>query len=138
MRKDSKSSKEEKMTIDEVTALYSKFNKEEKEAKECADKYKKMIVEYAEKNRNAFNGKVLELNNGISVECRERLVETFEKESITHEWLGSVIDEGFGDIVEVKFKTKNILSSKSKALTSLLREIGYDIEQKETLAVCAK
>jgi len=138
-----KTSKKEKpsevtaLTIDELTALYVQFNNKMKEAKANADRYKAQLLDFAQANRDEFNGNVLTLPNGVKIESRAQLKAEFAKEKVTLKWLEQLIDEGFGELIEVKFTDKEIAASKSPVLNQLMGHIHYSPEIKEILAVKA-
>lgn len=130
-------SKHLELTIDELTALYAQFNDKMKEAKINVDRYKAMLLTYAQENDSQFEGNLLTLPNGIKIERRSQLKAEFVKEKVTLKWLEQLIDEGFGELVEVKFADKSIASSKSATLCQLMGHIDYSAEIKEILAVKA-
>lgn len=125
------------LTIDELTALYQQFNDKMKEAKANVDRYKALLVTYAQENGDQFKGNLLTLPNGIKIERRSQFKAEFAKEKVTLKWLEQLIDEGFGELVEVKFADKNIATSKSTTLSQLMGYIDYSAEIKEILAVKA-
>jgi hypothetical protein len=125
------------LTIDELTALYVQFNDKMKEAKANVDRYKALLVAYAQENGDQFKGNLLTLSNGIKIERRTQLKAEFAKEKVTLKWLEQLIDEGFGEFVEVKFADKDVAASKSAALNQLMGCINYSAEIKEILAVKA-
>ncbi len=125
------------LTIDELTALYVQFNSKMKEAKANVDRYKALLVAYAQENEDQFNGSLLTLSNGVKIERRLQLKAEFAKEKVTLKWLEQLIDEGFGELVEVKFADKEVASSKSTPLSQLMGHIDYSAEIKEILAVKA-
>lgn len=125
------------LSIDELTALYVQFYDKMKEAKMNADRYKALLVAYAQENSDQFNGNVLTLSNGVKIERRTQLKAEFAKEKVTLKWLEQLIDEGFGELIEVKFTDKEIASSKSSTLIQLMGHINYSAEIKEILAVKA-
>ena len=130
-------SKAPELTIDELTALYVQFNEQMKAAKANADRYKALLVEYAQTNRSQFNGKLLTLSNGVKIESRSQLKAEFAKEKVTLAWLEQLIDEGFGGLVEVGFADKEVVGNPSADLSQLMKLIGYSVEIKEILAVKA-
>lgn len=123
--------------IDELTALYVQFNDKMKEAKANVDRYKAMLLAYAQHNNDLFNGNLLTLSNGVKIERRSQVKAEFAKEKVTLKWLEQLIDEGFGELVEVKFTDKEVASSKSSTLNRLMGYIDYSAEIKEILAVKA-
>lgn len=125
------------LTIDELTALFVQFNNQMKEAKTRVDRYKAMLLDYAQTNRSQFDGNVLTLSNGVKIESRAQLKADFAKEKVTLKWLEQLIDEGFGEFIEVKFADKEIATSKSPVLSQLMGHIHYSPEIKEILAVKA-
>lgn len=125
------------LTIDELTALYVQFNDKMKEAKANVDRYKGLLVAYAQENNNQFQGNLLTLSNGVKIERRTQLKAEFAKEKVTLKWLEQLIDEGFGELVEVKFADKELVASKSTTLNQLMGYINYSAEIKEILAVKA-
>jgi glycerate-2-kinase len=137
-----KTSKTEVMSIEEITRLYLVDYHKEKEAKKGTDKYKKMILEYAEKNRRAFKEGVLELPGGnVSVEIRKTWKGGYNEDSATLDWLNSALDADLGDAIEVTIDTKNIAERALNAeQQQLLDAISFVKEEKETLAVrvCGK
>jgi hypothetical protein len=135
--KPEKLSKAPELTIDELTALYVQFNEQMKAAKINADRYKALLLDYAQTNRSLFNGKLLTLSNGVKIESRAQLKAEFAKEKVTLEWLEQLIDEGFGGLVEVKFTDKEVVTNHSADLSQLMKLIGYSVEIKEVLAVKA-
>ncbi len=137
MIKVSKSELTQTLTIDELTALYVQFNDKMKEAKANVDRYKVLLLDYAQANRNLFDGKTLALSNGVKIESRAQLKADFAKEKVTLKWLEQLIDEGFGELIEVKFSDKEVAASKSAALNQLMGHIDYSAEIKEILAVKA-
>ena len=135
--KPEKLSKAQELTIDELTALYVQFNDKMKTAKANADRYKALLVEYAQTNRDQFNGKLLPLPNGVKIESRAQLKAEFFKEKVTLEWLEQLIGDGFGGLVELKFADKEVVANHSPDLSQLMKLIGYSVEIKEILAVKA-
>lgn len=125
------------LTIDELTALFVQFHEKMKEAKANVDRYKAMLVAYAQENEDQFKGNLLTLPNGIKIERRSQLKAEFAKEKVTLKWLEQLIDEGFGELVEVKFADKEVAASKSAALNQLMGCIDYSAEIKEVLAIKA-
>lgn len=125
------------LTIDELTALYAQFSNKMKEAKANMDRYRAMLLAYAQANNEQFNGNLLTLSNGIKIERRTQLKADFAKEKVTLKWLEQLIDEGFGELVEVKFADKEVAASKSSTLRQLMGSIDYSTEIKEILAVKA-
>lgn len=125
------------LNIDELTALYVQFNDKMKEAKTKVDRYKAQLLAYAQENGNQFNGKLLTLSNGVKIERRTQLKAEFAKEKVTLKWLEQLIDEGFGELVEVKFVDKEVSTSKSSNLNQLMQSIDYSAEIREILAVKA-
>lgn len=134
-KKQNRLSKE--LTIDELTALYVQFNDKMREAKVNVDHYKALLVAYAQENGNQFFGNILALSNGVKIERRSQLKADFAKEKVTLKWLEQFINEGFGDLVEVKFADKEVAVSKSSTLNQLMGHIDYSAEIKEILAVKA-
>ena len=137
-----KTSKHEQMqqtalTIDELTALYAQFNHKMKEAKANVDRYKALLVAYAHENVDQFAGNILTLSNGVKIERRTQLKAEFAKEKVTLKWLEQLIDEGFGEMIEVTFADKALATSKSNTLNQLMGCIDYSSEIKEILAVKA-
>ncbi len=130
-------SKAQELTIDELTALYVQFNDKMKEAKVNVDRYKALLVAYAQENNNQFQGNLLTLSNGVKIERRTQLKAEFAKEKVTLKWLEQLIDEGFGELVEVKFADKEVAASKSSILNQLMGCVDYNAEIKEILAVKA-
>jgi hypothetical protein len=130
-------SKAPELTIDELTALYVQFNEKMREAKVSVDHYKALLVTYAQENGDQFKGNVLALPNGVKIERRSQLKADFAKEKVTLKWLEQLIDEGFGELVEVKFADKEVAASKSVSLNQLMGCIDYSAEIKEILAVKA-
>ena len=108
-----------------------------KEAKASADRYKALLLDFAQSNRAEFKGNVLTLSNGVKIESRAQLKAEFAKEKVTLKWLEQLIDEGFGELIEVKFADKEIVASKSSTLNQLMGHIHYSPEIKEILAVKA-
>lgn len=137
MIKASKSEQTPMLTIDELTALYVQFNDKMKEARANVDRYKALLVAYAQENGSQFSGNILALSNGVKIERRSQLKADFAKEKVTLKWLEQLIDEGFGELVEVKFSDKEVVASKSTALNQLMGYINYNAEIKEILAVKA-
>ena len=125
------------LTIDELTALYVQFNDKMKEAKANVDRYKALLLAYAQENGEQFKGNLLTLSNGVKIERRSQLKAEFAKEKVTLKWLEQLIDEGFGDLVEVKFDDKEVAVSKSAMLSHLMGHIDYSAQIKEILAVKA-
>ena len=125
------------LTINELTALYVQFNDKMKEAKANVDRYKALLLAYAQENGDQFKGNLLTLSNGVKIERRSQLKAEFAKEKVTLKWLEQLIDEGFGDLVEVKFDDKEVGASKSATLSQLMGHIDYSAEIKEVLAVKA-
>lgn len=125
------------LSIDELTALYARFNDKMKEAKASVEHYRTQLLAYAQQNDNQFKGNLLALPNGIKIERRWQLKADFAKEKVTLKWLEQLIDEGFGELVEVKFADKGIASSKSRTLSQLMGSINYSLEIKEILAIKA-
>ncbi len=125
------------LTIDELTALYVQFNDKMKEAKANVERYKALLLAYAQQNSDQFHGNLLILSNGVKIERRTQLKAEFAKEKVTLKWLEQLIDEGFGDLVEVKFADKEVASSKSSILAQLMGFVDYSTEIKEILAVKA-
>lgn len=125
------------LTIDELTALFVQFNDKMKEAKTNVDRYRAMLLTYAQENNTQFEGNLLTLPNGIKIERRSQLKAEFAKEKVTLKWLEQLIDEGFGQLVEVKFADKVVAASKSATLSQLMGCIDYSAEIKEILAVKA-
>jgi hypothetical protein len=125
------------LTIDELTALYTQFNDKMKEVKANVDRYKALLVAYAQDNCEQFRGSLLTLSNGVKIERRTQLKAEFAKEKVTLKWLEQLIDEGFGDLVEVKFADKDIAANKSTTLSELMGHIDYSAEIKEILAIKA-
>jgi hypothetical protein len=135
MKKETK--KEVVMTIEDATKLYATYARQEKEAKKSGEKYKKHIIDYAEANRAAFSGKTLDLANGVRVELRETIKATYNADSVTCEWLDGAIDKGLGDAVSVNIDAKKISKMALDAdQDCLLEDIDFEIEVKETMAVC--
>ncbi len=130
-------SKAPELTIDELTALYVQFNDKMKRAKVNVDRYKALLVAYAQQNNDQFHGNVLALSNGVKIERRTQLKAEFAKEKVTLKWLEQLIDEGFGELVEVKFADKEVAASKSSILHQLMGCVDYSAEIKEILAVKA-
>ena len=130
-------SKAPELTIDELTALYVQFNEQMKAAKANSDRYKALLLGYAQENRSQFNGKLLALPNGVKIESRSQLKAEFAKEKVTLEWLEQLIAEGFGGLVEVKFADKEVIVNHSSDLSQLMKLIGYSVKIKEILAVKA-
>jgi len=125
------------LSIDELTALYQQFNDKMKEAKTNVERYRAMLLTYAQENDTQFEGNLLILPNGIKIERRSQLKADFAKEKVTLKWLEQLIDEGFGELVEVKFADKVVTASKSATLSQLMGCIDYSAEIKEILAVKA-
>ncbi|TXI14243.1 MAG: hypothetical protein E6Q66_07495 [Pedobacter sp.] len=136
-RKSAQLSPTQTLTIDELTALYQQFNDKMKEAKANVDRYKALLVAYAHENEDQFKGNLLTLSNGIKIERRSQLKADFAKEKVTLKWLEQLIDDGFGELVEVKFADKEVAASKSSTLNQLMGCINYSAEIKEILAVKA-
>lgn len=125
------------LTIDELTALYVQFNDKMKEAKVNMDRYRAMLLAYAQENDGRFQGNQLALPNGVKIERRSQLKADFVKEKVTPMWLEQFIEEGFGELVEIKFADKQVIASKNSRLNHLMRFINYSLENKEILAVKA-
>jgi len=125
------------LTIDELTALYAQFNDKMKEAKANVERYKALLQVHAQQNSDQFQGNLLILPNGVKIERRTQLKAEFAKEKVTLKWLEQLIDEGFGELVEVKFADKEVAASKSQTLNQLMRSVDYSAEIKEILAVKA-
>jgi hypothetical protein len=130
-------SKAQALTIDELTALYAQSNDKMKEAKANVEHYRTMLTDYAQAHRHAFNGKLLTLPNGIKIESRAQLKAEFAREKITLEWLENLIEEGFGELIEITFADKEVLAIQSIGLDQLMKEIGYKTTVKEILAIKA-
>ncbi len=125
------------LSIDELTALYVQFHDKMKEAKANVERYKALLLVHAQQNSDQFQGNLLILSNGVKIERRTQLKAEFAKEKVTLKWLEQLIDEGFGELVEVKFADKEVAASKSQTLNQLMRSVDYSAEIKEILAVKA-
>lgn len=136
-KKPSELGKAQELTINELTALYVQFNDKMKAAKADVDYYKALLVHYAKVNIGQFDGKLLTLPNGVKIENRSHFKGEFAKEKVTLEWLEQLIDEGFGEFVEVKFADKEIMANHSSRLDDLMELIDYCMDIKQVFAVKA-
>ena len=125
--------------LGEFTKLYATYSLQEKEAKKAGERYKKMILDYAALNRELFNGKTLELPNGIRVELREALKAKWDVDSVSLEWLEKALNLDLGDAISVEIDPKIVFMGKelSDSQQELLDAIEYITEVKETMAVYA-
>jgi hypothetical protein len=129
--------KKEAINIDEITKLYVTYASQEKETKKKADEYKEQILCYANENRKSFNGKTLELPNGVRVEKRETEKANFTEDEITVDWISDALDNNLGDAIEIKINPKEIKKlNLNGSQQEILGSINYEVEVKETLAVC--
>jgi hypothetical protein len=124
------------LAIEEITQLFKTFANAEKTAKESAEPYRKMILDYAVENQDEFDGKTLKLPNGVRVEIRVTEKASFNDDACTVEWLHRAITEGLGDAISVKIDNKVIGDFHTVPVQRLLKEIGYQTVEKESYAIC--
>ena len=115
-------------------SYYTQIKRIEKQMKEAKDE----LLKYAKEHRAEFDNNQLRFPNGVYVECRNRMTDNYEEEAMSLDWLSRFVENGGGDLVLVKFDTKKTSELQKQSLVDLLNEIGYDIEIKESLAVCTE
>ncbi|MDR2286956.1 MAG: host-nuclease inhibitor Gam family protein [Prevotellaceae bacterium] len=134
--KESPKTGKKSLTIEEITQLYRTYADAEKTAKESAEPYRKLILDYAREHPDKFDGRTLKLPNGVRVEIRVTEKSEFDEGKVSLEWLSDAIDAGLGDAVSVKIDGKALGTKLDKSQNALLKKIGYATVEKETYAVC--
>ena len=127
------------MNIEQVADLFQKFALEKKESEKKEKQYKEILIAYAEKNPDKFDGKTLKFENGVYVEQRESLKATFDEDKISPEWIQDYVRYGGGETISVKFDNKKIANDlKNEKAIELLRVVDYEATCETTFAAYAK
>lgn len=126
------------ITIEQWANLYESFNAKIKALEKEMKPAKEALLNYAKEHREKFEDNKLRFPNGVYIECRNRMVDSYDKDAMSMKWLNRFIENGGEELVDVKFNTKAISENKKDAVAYLLQKIDYTIEVKESMAVCTE
>ena len=132
--------KQATITIEQWANLYESFYNQIKALEKQLKPAKEALVEYANTHRADFENNKLRFPNGVYVEIRERFTDSYDEDLVSLEWINKMIESGGGKYMSIKLDTKALggFDLKNDAVVDCLKEINYDIEIKESLAVCTE
>lgn len=127
------------INIGQVADLFQKYALEKKETEKKEKQYKEILIAYAEKNPEKFDGKTLKFDNGVYIEQRESIKSTFDEDKICPEWIHDYVRYGGSETISIKFDNKKIVNDiKNEKALELLHAIDYEVTCETTFAAYAK